>query len=86
MPLNLGFRSTNQHICKLVLEILIELSHRCVKKKIFWPSILTSLASKLAVMKTYLGGSEFLLKGFAAVLTANDPKLSGILFEILFFK
>lgn len=78
LPATFGFRNTNEHICKLVVEILMDLSKRCVEKPDEWqPSTLMSLAQRLTCMKSYLGGSEFLINGFSAVLQARNPDLMG---------
>lgn len=77
-PAAIAFRNTNEHICKLVVEVLMDLSKRCVEKPDQWqPDVLISLAQRLSCMKTYLGGSEFLLKGFSAILQSNSPSLIG---------
>jgi hypothetical protein len=61
-----------------VVEILMDLSKRCVEKPDEWqPSILMSLAQRLTCMKSYLGGSEFLLKGFSTILQTRNPDLKG---------
>ncbi|CRK97431.1 CLUMA_CG010820, isoform A [Clunio marinus] len=78
------FRNTNEHICKLVVEILMELSRRCVEKPSQWdPNVLTSLAQRLSCMKTYLGGSEILLKGFSGILLSRNESLSDLQKTIL---
>lgn len=73
--ISLGYRHTNEHICQLVVEILMELSSRCVENPEQWqPEVLMSLALRLTCMKSYLGGSEFLLKGFAKILQTRDER------------
>lgn len=74
----IGFRHTNEHICKLVVEILMDLSRRCVERPDQWqPDVLIALAQRLSCMKSYLGGSEFLLKGFSTILQSNNSSLNG---------
>jgi hypothetical protein len=83
LPAALGFRNTNEHICKLVTEILMDLSRRCVDNPDQWqPTILISLAQRLICMKSFLGGPEFLLRGFAPILMRNDENFTG---ELLLF-
>lgn len=80
----LGFRNTNEHICKLVVEILMDLSKRCIERPEQWQAnILISLAQRLICMKTYLGGSEFLLRGFAAILQSQDENFISLQKTIL---
>jgi hypothetical protein len=62
----------------------MDLSKRCVERPEQWqPNVLISLAQRLTCMKTFLGGSEFLLRGFAPILKNNHESLLGKEFDIL---
>lgn len=56
----------------------MELSKRCIEKNVPWNAeILTVLATRLGCLKMYLGNTEFLLKGFSPLFTANNAEIEG---------
>lgn len=65
----------HEGICKIVIEILIDLSKRCLDNPIFWPNQLMQIATRLSSIKELLGGSLFIIKGFATILESNDMRL-----------
>lgn len=64
-------------LCQLVVEILIELSERCIQNPAGWSECLVQLANRLFVIRSHIGDSLFLLRGFAPVLKCGDPRLKG---------
>ncbi|XP_037934809.1 lysosomal-trafficking regulator isoform X2 [Teleopsis dalmanni] len=70
-------------LSRLVVEILMELSHICVDNPLGWCDSLLQLANRLFVMREYLGGPLFLLRGFRPVLSVNDPRLKELQQSIL---
>ncbi|XP_012161091.1 uncharacterized protein LOC101454375 [Ceratitis capitata] len=62
-------------LCQLVVEILIELSERCIQNPAGWSECLVQLANRLFVIRSHIGDSLFLLRGFAPVLKCGDPRL-----------
>lgn len=73
------FRTYMLHegLCHLVVEILIELSERCISNPLGWSECLVQLANCLFVIRANIGDSLFLLRGFAPVLKCGDPRLRG---------
>lgn len=69
----LDVRNTNEHICRLVVEVLIEVSKKCIDDEEENLDALIPLVHRLYCMKNYLGNSEFLLKGFSPILKKNFP-------------
>lgn len=67
---------SNEHICRLVVEILMDVSKSCIESNENLDDLIP-LAQRLSCMKSYLGGSEFLLKGFSPILTKNLPLYRG---------
>lgn len=65
----------HEGICRLVVDILIELSHKCSEDPLGWNDNLAQLINRLFVIREYLGGPLFLLKGFAPVLKCHDVRL-----------
>lgn len=65
----------HEGICKVVNEILIDLSKRCLDNPNFWPNQLMQIATRLGSIRDILGGSLYIIKGFAAVLQSNDMRL-----------
>lgn len=65
----------HEGICHLVVEILIELSEKCCQSPSGWCDSLAQLVNRLFVIREYLGGPLFLLKGFAPILKSNDGRL-----------
>jgi hypothetical protein len=74
---NFRNRVVYDNLCKIVVEILFDLSKRCLQESTFWPSLLTQLANRLAMVRDSIGGSNFLLAGFQPVLESNDVWLQG---------
>lgn len=70
----LDVKNTNEHICRLVVEILMDLSRKCNEDDL---EEFKTLAQRLSCMKNYLGGAEFLLKGFAPVFKKNSFRSKG---------
>lgn len=63
-------------ICKIVTEILIELSLKCSQHpSIAWANSLSQLAARMFVIREFLGGPLFILQGFLPLLQSNDAKL-----------
>ncbi|XP_055371795.1 lysosomal-trafficking regulator [Condylostylus longicornis] len=65
----------HEGICKIVVEILIELSVRCIKNPNFWANILNQLTNRLFAIKESLGGPLFLIKGFTPIFICSDIRL-----------
>jgi hypothetical protein len=56
----------------------MDLSRRCVEKPDQWqPNTLINLVQRLSCMKPYLGGSDFLLKGFSPILQTKGNMFKG---------
>ncbi|TMW51472.1 hypothetical protein DOY81_003443 [Sarcophaga bullata] len=70
-------------ICRLVVDILIELGQRCCQNPLGWCDSLAQLINRLYVIREYLGGPLFLLKGFTPVLKCNDVRLRELQQRIL---
>lgn len=62
-------------ICRIVVDILIELSKRCLDEPDFWPVYLLPITQRFTAIRESLGGSLYLLRGFAPVLESNDGRL-----------
>lgn len=67
----------HEGLCHLVVEILIELSERCIANPLGWSECLVQLANRLFVIRENIGDSLFLLRGFAPVLKCGDTRLRG---------
>lgn len=65
----------HEGICKVVIDILIDLSKRCLKNPEFWPNHLMQIATRLVSIRDLIGGPLYVLKGFGAVLETNDMRL-----------
>ncbi|XP_075162277.1 lysosomal-trafficking regulator mauve [Haematobia irritans] len=65
----------HEGICRLVVDVLIELSQKCCESPSGWCDNLAQLVNRLFVIREYLGGPLFLLKGFAPILKCNDARL-----------
>ncbi|XP_050071739.1 lysosomal-trafficking regulator [Anopheles maculipalpis] len=68
-------RLANEQICTIVTEILVELASRCVERPEHWCPILAQMVVKLNIIRNYLGGSLYLIRGFATVLQSSDVRL-----------
>lgn len=79
------FRSNIIHsgICRIVVEILFELSKKCLDDPNFWPGLLYQILTRLSVIRSVLGGSVFLIKGFSPVLESNDIRIRELQKSIL---
>lgn len=62
-------------ICRIVVDILIELSKRCLDQPEFWPKYLLPIVLQLSAIRDSIGGSLYILKGFAAILECSDVRL-----------
>lgn len=62
-------------ICRIVIDILIDLSKRCILNPYFWPNYLMQIATRFATIRASLGGSLHLIRGFANVLECSDMRL-----------
>lgn len=71
-----AFRTHIVHegICKIVIEILIDLSKRCLNQN-FCLNSLMQIATRVYSIRDLLGGSLYLIKGFATVLESSDVRL-----------
>lgn len=81
-----NFKNTNEHICQLVIEILMDLSRRYIENKDQWdPELLTVLINRLNSVNKNFEDSAFLLKGFSPILSTNDKdfdcKYNGISYD-----
>uniref|UniRef100_A0A182N5R0 Lysosomal-trafficking regulator n=1 Tax=Anopheles dirus TaxID=7168 RepID=A0A182N5R0_9DIPT len=68
-------RVVNEQICTIVTEILVELSNRCVERPEHWCPVLAQTIVKLNIIRNHLGGSLYLIRGFATVLQTSDARL-----------
>ncbi|XP_053658434.1 lysosomal-trafficking regulator [Anopheles marshallii] len=68
-------RLANEQICTIVTEILVELSRRCVERPEHWCPVLAQMVVKLNIIRNHLGGSLYLIRGFATVLQTSDARL-----------
>lgn len=62
-------------ICRIVVDILIELAKRCLDDPDFWPKYLLPITQRFTAIRESLGGSLYLVRGFAPVLESNDVRL-----------
>lgn len=62
-------------ICRIVVDILIELAKRCLEEPDFWPVYLLPITQRFIAIRESLGGALLLLRGFAPVLESNDGRL-----------
>ncbi|XP_053670870.1 lysosomal-trafficking regulator [Anopheles nili] len=76
-------RSVSEQICTIVTEILVELSNRCVERPEHWCPVLAQMIVKLNIIRNHLGGSLYLIRGFAKVLHTNDSRLKELQSSIL---
>lgn len=78
-----GYTRVNQHICTIVVDILIELSKKCANNPQNWCSVLAQMVLKLNGIKEYLGGSLYLITGFSPILEKSDLRLKELQTSIL---
>lgn len=71
------FRTHYVHegICKIVIEILIDLSKRCLSNPNFGLNSLMQIATRLFSIRDVLGGPLYLIKGFANILETKEVRL-----------
>lgn len=62
-------------ICRIVIDMLMELSKRSLSEPDFWPKYLLPIAVQLTAIRESIGGSLFLIKGFASILECSDARL-----------
>ncbi|KAL7034576.1 hypothetical protein ACKWTF_008011 [Chironomus riparius] len=68
-----NFKDTNEHICKLVIEILMNLSIKYIENRDQWDAEeITTLMKRLSCMNKYFGNSDFIIKGFTPILTRKE--------------
>lgn len=65
----------HEGICRIVTDILIDLSRRCLDDHEFSISNLMEIASRLFSIRYLLGGSMYLIRGFSAILETNEVRL-----------
>lgn len=65
----------HENIARIVVEILMNLSERCKESIDFWPNLLTQVVTRLIVIRDSLGGSDFIIKGFAPILESKEDNL-----------
>lgn len=65
----------HEDICRIVIDILIELSQRCLDDPNFWPKYLMQITVRFAPIRESIGGSLYLIKGFTPILQSNDSRL-----------
>lgn len=58
-----------------MMDILIDLSRRCLEDPVFWPKYLMQLATRFAAIRESIGGSLYLIRGFGPILQHNDSRL-----------
>lgn len=73
----------HEGVCQIVMEILFELSRKCVADPGLWSTNLNAVLSHLSVVSRSLGGTEAILRGFARVLEASDVRLRELQCSIL---
>lgn len=59
----------------MVIDILIDLSKRCLDNPEFWPNHLMQIATRLVSIRDLIGGPLYILKGFGSVLESSDMRL-----------
>lgn len=74
----------HEGVCQIIMEILFELSKKCVADPLLWSNNLNTILNHLAtVSRTLRSGTEAILRGFALVLQARDPRLRELQKSIL---
>lgn len=73
----------HEGLCRVVIDILIELSKRCLKDPLFWPKYLIQIATRLGTIRESIGGSLYLIRGFSKILSCNDLRLRDLQKSIL---
>lgn len=70
-----GNHVVHEGMCRVVIDILIELGKRCLKEPLFWPKHLIQIATRLGTIRESIGGSLYLIRGFSKVLASDDSRL-----------
>lgn len=78
-----GQRHLHEGVTQIVMEILFELSKKCVTDPLLWSTNLNAVLTHLSVVSRSLGGSEAILRGFSVVLESNDVRLRQLQRSIL---
>lgn len=78
-----GNHVVHEGLCRVVIDILIELSKRCLKDPLFWPKHLVQIATRLGTIRESIGGSLYLIRGFSKILACNDLRLRELQKSIL---
>lgn len=78
-----GNHVVHKDLCRVVIDILIELSKRCLKDPLFWPKYLVQIATRLGTIRESIGGSLYLIRGFSKILACNDLRLRELQKSIL---
>lgn len=73
----------HEGVCQIMMEILFELSRKCVADPVLWSTNLNAVLSHLTVVSRSLGGTEAILRGFALVLETSDVRLRELQRSIL---
>lgn len=82
-PLRYGSHVVHDGLCRVVIDILIELSKRCLQDPLFWPKHLIQIATRLSMIRESIGGSLYLIRGFAKILASSDSRLQELQKSIL---
>lgn len=70
-----GTHIVHEGMCRVVIDVLMELSKRCLKDPSFWPKHLIQIATRLGTIRESIGGSLYLIRGFSKILASNDLRL-----------
>lgn len=63
-------------IYRIVIDVLIELSKKCVEEPHYWPNYLIQVATRVSsISEAIYGGSLYLIKGFKLILECSDYRL-----------
>lgn len=81
--LRYGNHFVHEGLCRVVIDILIELSKRCLKDPLYWPKYLIQIATRLGTIRESIGGSLYLIRGFSKILACNDSRLRDLQKSIL---
>lgn len=65
----------HEGICRVVTDILIDLSKRCLSNRNFRICNLIQIATRLYTIRDLLGGSMYLIRGFASILDKTETHL-----------
>lgn len=65
----------HEEICRIAIDIMIDLSKRCLEDPSFWPGYLMQIAVRFAAIRESIGGSLYLIRGFSPILESSDSRL-----------